>query len=89
MRTKLHQTKPVKPNAVAKYVPKIIVQTNGSITIKTITIITSKTPITVDQSALIKKIPPILPRNIHLQYLLLTHKPHEGPVGRRIHSQLM
>lgn len=28
--TKLHQTHPVSPNVVAKYVPKIIVQTNGN-----------------------------------------------------------
>lgn len=53
MRTKLHQTKPVNPNAVAKYVPKTIAQMNGSITIKTIVIITSKSPIIVSQSSFI------------------------------------
>lgn len=42
--TKLHQTKPVKPNTVAKYVPKTIVQIRGNSAIKIIISITIKNP---------------------------------------------
>ena len=42
--TKLHQTKPVKPNTVAKYVPKTTVKIKGNNTIKIIISTTIKNP---------------------------------------------